>query len=66
MRSRNTYCVRFTSITSYKVTVKAKTEHDAIRNARRRWEHGNPDRFTAFAGETRDWDAELIGKAGAQ
>jgi hypothetical protein len=58
--STSTYCVRFTSITSYKVTVKAKSEHDATRIAKLLWEHGNSDRFTAFAGETHDWDAELV------
>lgn len=58
--STNTYCVRFSSITSYKVRVKAKTEHDAIRLAKLMWEYGNSDRFTAFAGDTHDWDAELV------
>jgi hypothetical protein len=55
--SKTTYRVCFTSIASYKVTVKAASEHDAICKAKRRWASGDASRFTAYAGDTQDWDA---------
>jgi hypothetical protein len=64
--SKTTYRVCFTSIASYKVTVEAGSEHEAIRKARRLWASGGVSGFTAYAGDTQDWDAYLItpGKGG--
>ena len=59
-RRRRKYCVRFTSITSYKLTLTAPSEHAAIEKAKDQWFDGDHNLFIAFAGDDHDWDAEEV------
>ena len=52
------YCVRFTSITCYKLTLWAASPSQAIAKAKRKWRYGNCEAFRAFSGNDEAWDAE--------
>lgn len=54
------YCVRFMSITSYKLVVSAPSEAAAISKAKHQWFAGDAGAFTPFAGEDDAWDAEEV------
>jgi hypothetical protein len=45
--------------TCYRITLTARDEKHAIRQAKRLWYHGSNKDFVAFAGDTDAWDAEL-------
>jgi hypothetical protein len=53
-----TFCVRFTSITGYKLTLQARSPREAMAKAKRQWRYGNSDAFIPFDAEEYGWDAE--------
>jgi hypothetical protein len=55
--SPQTYRVTVTATYSYKITLAARSEREAIVKAKRIWKRSGDERFIAFAGEAEEWCA---------
>lgn len=52
-----TFCVRFLASSGYKISLRARSEAEAVAKARRLWESKGEEPFTCYSGDTDGWVA---------
>ena len=57
--SRKTYRVCFMARSCFRISLRARSEADAVARAKRLWQTKGEEPFTCYCGDDDAWDAEL-------